>query len=75
MMNKGHFGFFFILLILLTCDMMEQTEGWGCDPAECDLKCIAAGYPRGGQCINKIRCVCKKSIVGVMKDHMQGEHL
>ncbi|WJX35159.1 hypothetical protein P8452_23189 [Trifolium repens] len=60
MMNKSHCGFFFILLILLASEMVEQIDGWGCKDLNCLWTCRAQDFPFGvctGLLIKSCKCL------------------
>ncbi|XP_050885027.1 defensin Tk-AMP-D1.1 [Lathyrus oleraceus] len=73
-MNKTHFEFFFIFLILLASEMVIQIEGTRCElksyqfqgicfsDRSCAKVCNVEGYIAGGKCRGFFsHCYCKKS--------------
>ncbi|CAJ2641386.1 unnamed protein product [Trifolium pratense] len=66
-MNKAHFEFFFILVILLASKMVVQTEGWSCNPIQCALACVRKGCMGGGLCLGFIfkSCVCNGQKINI----------
>ncbi|CAJ2641382.1 unnamed protein product [Trifolium pratense] len=62
-MNKARFGLFFILFILLACQMVVQTDGSVCDHHDCFFNCVAdgwffglcRGFPKSCHCMAGLR--------------------